>query len=393
MAVRTETTKMTRGGIVSITRIGINGFGRIGRQVFKILWEQYPGLRVSAIGVAAPAKTEVRALLLQHDSTYGAFPHQVEAHVRGDASFLTVDGQVVPIIPRVEPHRTATWADYDVDIVIDATGRCKRGPYAEEHLSEGVRKVIVSSPSRWADVTVLYGVNEQAYDPWNHDVISAGSCTTNSLAPVTMVLDEAFGLAEGFVTTVHAYTNSQSLLDSTHKDPRRARAAGCNIIPTTTGAARALDQVLPGLGRRIDAAALRVPVPSVSMIDLTARLKKPVSIDAVNDAFRRAADGPLHGILDVSDAPLVSNDYVRNPHSAIVDALSTSVVGQLVRVAAWYDNEWGYSCRVADLTAYVSRQLSSTRETATWALPEVGPQLTYASNGPLRSSILSRRQS
>lgn len=337
-------------------RIGINGFGRIGRQIFKILWEGYSEFRIAAIGVRDPTKTEVRALLLQHDSTHGRFRHAVEAQVSADANALTVDGHNIPIIPRPESDHTAHWSDYNIDIVIEATGRCKRGPCAEEHLNEGVQKVIITCPSNWADVTIIYGINQHKYAPWQHHIISAGSCTTNCLAPVSKVLDDTFGLAEGFVTTVHAYTNSQNLLDSTHKDPRRARAAGSNIIPTTTGAAKALDQVLPGLGSRIDAAALRVPVPSVSMIDLTTRLDQPATAEQVNEAFHEAASGPLQGILDISEKPLVSTDYVGNRHSAVVDALSTRAVGQLVRVAAWYDNEWGYSCRVADLLAHIVRQ-------------------------------------
>jgi len=367
---------------LSITRVGINGFGRIGLQVFKILWEHYPELQVAAIGVTDPTKTEVRAHLLEHDSTYGQFPHTVEAHVSNHANVLIVDNRDIPIIPRLDPHRTVGWADYDIDIVIDATGKCKYRQYAEEHLREGAEQVIITCPIDWADVTIVYGINHQDFDPWQHRIVSSSSCTTTSLAPVSKALDDAFGLAEAFVTTVHAYTNSQNLLDSTHKDPRRARAAGNNIIPTTTGAAKALDRVLPGLGSRIGAAALRVPVPSVSMIDLIARLEQPATAHEVNEAFRAAADGPLHGILAISDKPLVSSDYIGNEHSAIVDALSTSVAGQLVRVAAWYDNEWGYSCRVANLTAYIARQRASMWITEEGAPAMVGAELAYAFDGP-----------
>ncbi len=367
---------------MSSTRIGINGFGRIGRQVFKILWEHYPELQITAIGVTDPTKTEVRALLLQHDSTHGPFPYQVEARVNGHINALVVEGHDIPIIARVDSHRTARWSDYGVDIVIDATGCCKRGPYAQVHQREGAKKVIVTCPTQWADVTLVYGINHHEYDPRQHHVISSSSCTTTCLAPVCQVLDDAFGLVEGFVTTVHAYTNSQSLLDSTHKDPRRARAAGCNIIPTTTGAAKALERVLPGLGRRVGAAALRVPVPSVSMIDLVARVEQPATAEDINAAFREAAAGPLRGILAVSEKPLVSSDFVGNPHSAIVDALSTSVVGHLVRVAAWYDNEWGYSCRVADLTAYIARQEPATQSVDAWMPTMVRAEPALAGTAP-----------
>lgn len=366
---------------MSITRIGINGFGRIGRQVFKILWEQHPELQIAAIGVTDPTKTEIRAHLLEYDTTYGRFPHTVEGHVSNETNVLTVDNQDIPIIPRLDPHRTVGWADYGIAIVIDATGKCKYREYAEEHLREGAERVIITCPSDWADATIVYGINHQDYEPWQHRIVSSSSCTTTSLAPVSKALDDAFGLTEAFVTTVHAYTNSQSLLDSTHKDPRRARAAGNNIIPTTTGAAKALDRVLPGLGSRIGAAAIRVPVPTVSMIDLVAHLEQPATAQEVNEAFRAAANGPLRGILSISDKPLVSSDYVGDEHSAIVDALSTSVAGQLVRLVAWYDNEWGYSCRVADLTAHIARQELSSWMPEEWAPARVGAELAYALDG------------
>jgi glyceraldehyde 3-phosphate dehydrogenase len=219
-----------------------------------------------------------------------------------------------------------------------------------------VEKVIVTCPTQWADATVVYGINQQVYDPWQHHIVSASSCTTNCLAPVAKVLDDAFGVVDGFVTTVHAYTSSQTLLDSTNKDPRRARAGAYNVIPTTTGAAQELKEVLPEVGNRIAAAAVRVPVPTVSLIDLVVRLEEPATPKAVNEAFRQAADRSLRDILAVSDDPLVSSDYVGSPYSAVIDALSTSVVGELIRVIAWYDNEWGYSNRVADLTRFIARQ-------------------------------------
>ncbi len=335
-----------------MTRIAINGFGRIGRQVFKIIWDNYPELQVAAIGVTDLAKTDVRALLLEHDSIYGRFPHAVDTRITHAGGSLIVDGREVPLVPRL--NRDRRWADLGIDIVIDATGRCKRRPIGDEHLREGVQKVIVTEPTDFADVTIVYGVNQHIYDSRQHRVISASSCTTTALSPVVMLLDNCFGVGEGFATTVHAYTNSQSLVDTTHKDPRRARVAGLNIIPTTTGTTAALGKVLPGIGMRIGAAALRVPVPTVSMIDLIVRLQQPATPEQVNEAFYQAAAGPLRGILDISDKPLVSTDYIGNPHSAVIDALSTSVTGQLVHVAAWYDNEWGYSSRVADLTAHLA---------------------------------------
>lgn len=345
---------------MSVTRIAINGFGRIGRQVFKIIWDHYPELQVAAIGVTDLSKTNVQALLLQHDSTYGQFHRPVHAQMTNRTGSIVVDGRQVSVVPRRTPKRS--WADYGIDIVIDATGRWKRQPLDGEHLSEGAKKVIVTEPMDFADVTVVYGVNQDVYDPRQHHIISASSCTTTALSPIAKVLDERFGVREGFVTAIHAYTNSQNLLDASHTDPRRARAAGYNIIPTTTGTSDALDKVLPGLGVRVGAAALRVPVPTVSLVDLIVHLEEPATADQVNEAFYQAAAGPLRGILDISDKPLVSADYAGNPHSAVIDALSTAVAGQLVRVAAWYDNEWGYSSRVADLTACVA-QFSYERST------------------------------
>lgn len=353
---------------MSATRIGINGFGRIGRQVFKVLWDRHPEIEIAAIGVVDAERTEVRALLLQHDSTYGRFPHRVTALGGTGPHALAVDGNHVPIIPRLAPGRGAQWSDFGVDILIEATGRCKQRSTAEAHLGEGVKKVIMTSPSSHADVSIVYGINHHAYDSRRHHIVSASSCTTTGLAPVVTVLDEAFGLTEGFLTTIHAYTNSQSLLDSTHRDPRRARAASCNIIPTTTGAAKALNQVLPGLGSRIEATALRVPVPSVSLLDLTVRLERLAKIEDVNAAFRQAACDSLHGILAISDEPLVSTDYLGSSHSVVIDGLSTSAVGQLTHVAAWYDNEWGYSCRVADLASYIARQKPQI-----WRMEKVSP--------------------
>jgi glyceraldehyde 3-phosphate dehydrogenase len=342
------------------TKVAINGFGRIGRQVLKILLLHYPNeFEVVAIGVTDPYQTHVRAQLLKHDSIYGEFPGRVEARVEGTTNAIVVDGHEIRVCARNRFGPVPLWGAMGVDIVIDATGYLKSREHLSYHLTAGARKVIVTTPASGADVTIVYGVNHQAYDPVCHHIISAGSCTTNCLAPVAWSLNRHFGIASGLMTTVHAYTNSQRLLDKTHKDPRRARAAAVNIIPTTTGAARALGAVLPGLRGRLDGSAVRVPVPAVSLVEFVAQLERPVDAQTVNDAFREDAAGPLRGVLVVCDDPLVSSDFIGNPHSAIVDALSTMTAGQLVKVSAWYDNEWGYSARVVDLARHIAASLEA----------------------------------
>jgi glyceraldehyde 3-phosphate dehydrogenase len=334
-----------------VTRIGINGFGRIGRQSLKALIERAPDVEVVAINDLV--EPELDALLFKHDSTYGAFPGEVSY----DHHRLVVDGREIRVL-REDAIEALPWGDLGVDIVLEATGRCKRAEQARPHLANGARTVIISGPAKDADLTVVLGVNEARYDPDAHHVISNASCTTNCLAPTVKVLHEAVGVEHGLMNTIHSYTNDQRILDVAHKDPRRARAAGQNIIPTTTGAAKALGLVMPELDGRIDGFSLRVPTPTVSIVDFTAQVSRPTTVDEVNDAFRIAASGSLYGILGVSEEPLVSSDFRGDSRSAIVDAASTMVMGgTLVKVVAWYDNEWGYSCRIADLIALVAARV------------------------------------
>ncbi|MDQ3938684.1 MAG: type I glyceraldehyde-3-phosphate dehydrogenase, partial [Chloroflexota bacterium] len=323
-------------------RVGINGFGRIGRQTLKAIIERTPGVEVAAINDLVD--TEMNALLFRYDSTYGHYPGTVD-HT-DDA--LIVDGREIRVLKEKDPAQLP-WGDLGVDIVVESTGLFTDAQKARAHLEGGAKKVIISAPARNEDVTLVLGVNEEMYDPEQHHVISNASCTTNCLAPVAKVVHDEFGIVRGLMNTIHSYTNDQRVLDVAHKDPRRARSAGQNIIPTTTGAARALALVIPELKGRFDGFSLRVPTPTVSVVDFTAELDRPASAEAINDAFRSAESGRMKGILGVSDEPLVSMDYKGDSRSSIVDALSTMVIGeQLVKVVAWYDNEWGYSCRVAD---------------------------------------------
>jgi len=333
------------------TRIGINGFGRIGRQSLKALIERAPDIEVVAINDLV--EPELDALLFKHDSTYGAYPGDVSfAHDR-----LVVDGREIRVL-REAAVESLPWRDLGVDIVLEATGRCKRAEQARPHLTNGARTVIISGPAKDADLTVVLGVNDSRYDPDAHHVISNASCTTNCLAPTVKVVHEAVGVEHGLMNTIHSYTNDQRILDVAHKDPRRARAAGQNIIPTTTGAAKALGLVMPELDGRIDGFSLRVPTPTVSIVDFTAQVSRPTSVEEINAAFRSAADGPLEGILGFSEEPLVSSDFRGDSRSAIVDAASTMVMGgTLVKVVAWYDNEWGYSCRIADLIELIAARV------------------------------------
>jgi len=318
------------------TRIGINGFGRTGRLTFKAIDQRYDG------------KLTV-AHLLKWDSTYGPYPDKVEA--KGDA--MTVGGDKTAVLQASSPG-DIPWRDYDVDIVIDTTGMFTDATKAAAHLGGSVRKVLISAPAKNEDITVVIGVNEGDYDPKKHNVISNASCTTNCIAPVAKVLQQSFGIAKGLMSTIHAYTNDQQLLDKAHKDPRRARAAALSIIPTTTGAAKAVTKVIPELEGRLHGLAFRVPTATVSIVDLVAELEKDADAEAVNHALKAAAEGPMKGILEYCREPLVSIDFKANPASSIVDALSTmSVGGNMVKVLSWYDNEWGYSCRMADLTSYV----------------------------------------
>ena len=329
------------------TRIAINGFGRIGRQALRVILERYPHFEVAAVNDLGDAKTA--AHLFKHDSNYGNYPGAVS---HGEGS-LTIDGRTVKLLSERDPARLP-WKDLGVGLVIESTGFFTDGQKAKAHLDAGARRVIISAPAKNEDVTMVLGVNDDAYDPAKHKIISNASCTTNCLAPVVKVLVNELGIVRGSMTTVHSYTNDQRILDFPHEDLRRARAAALNIIPTTTGAAKALHLVVPEVKGKLDGFSLRVPTPTVSIIDLVAQTEKPTSKDALNALFRSYESGRMKGILGVSDEPLVSMDYKGDPRSSIVDALSTMVVcDNLVKVIAWYDNEWGYSNRLADLTAFV----------------------------------------
>ncbi len=336
------------------TRVGINGFGRIGRQSLKALIERTPDVEVVAVNDLV--ETSLNALLFKHDSTYGAYPGTVE-HTDDT---LVVDGREIRVFKETDPG-ALPWGDLGVDIVIESTGRFTDATKAKAHLDAGARKVIISAPAKNEDVTIVLGVNDGMYDPDRHHVISNASCTTNCLAPAAKVVHDLVGIERGLMNTIHSYTNDQRILDVAHKDPRRARAAGLNIIPTTTGAAKALALVIPDLKGRFDGFSLRVPTPTVSVVDFTADVRRETTVEELNEAFRAAAAGPMAGILGVSDEPLVSSDFRADPRSSIVDSASTMVIGgTMVKVIAWYDNEWGYSCRVADLVGFVAERLPAS---------------------------------
>jgi len=330
------------------TKVGINGFGRIGRLAFKAINQRRGGeLEVVAVNDLTDARTN--AHLLKYDSNYGAYPGKVEA--KGDS--IVVGDKEIKVLAERDPAKIP-WRDYGVDIVIESTGLFTQASKAAAHLQGGARKVIISAPAREEDISIVLGVNEGQYDPAKHHIISNGSCTTNCIAPVVKVLHQNFGIEHGLMTTVHSYTNDQKILDVFHSDLRRARSAATNIIPTTTGAARIVTVVIPELEGKLHGIAIRVPTAAVSLVDFVADLNRKVSAEEVNDAFRKAAEGELKGILEYCDEPLVSSDFKGNPASAIFDALSTMVIdNNMVKVLAWYDNEWGYSCRLADLAAYI----------------------------------------
>jgi len=339
-------------------RVGINGFGRIGRQSLKAILERAPDVEVVAVNDLV--ETSLNALLFKHDSTYGAYPGTVD-HT-DDA--LIIDGREIKVLKEKDPA-TLPWGDLGVEIVLESTGIFTDAEKASAHLAAGARKVIISAPAKGEDITIVLGVNEDKYDPEKHNVISNASCTTNCLAPAAKVVHDSFGIERGLMNTIHSYTNDQRILDVAHKDPRRARAAGQNIIPTTTGAAKALALVIPDLKGKFDGFSLRVPTPTVSVVDFTADVAKSTSADEVNEAFRAAAAGPMKGILGVSDEPLVSSDFRGDSRSSIIDAENTMVLGgTMVKVIAWYDNEWGYSCRCADLLALVASKLPTRAGTA-----------------------------
>jgi glyceraldehyde 3-phosphate dehydrogenase len=330
------------------TRVGINGFGRIGRLVFRAAAEK-KSLEIVGINDLTDAAT--LAHLLKYDSIHGRYPGQVEAA----ANAIVVDGRRIPVSAERDPA-ALPWKKLGAGLVIESTGHFTDRAGASKHLEAGAERVIISAPAKDPDVTIVLGVNDADYQPDRHRVVSNASCTTNCLAPIAKVLDDSFGLESGWMTTIHAYTNDQVTLDFPHKDLRRARAAGVSMIPTSTGAARAIGEVLPRLKGRLDGYAMRVPVSDVSVVDLSVKLRKSTDAEAINAAMRAAADGPLKGILQYCDEPLVSVDFLGNPHSSILDAQSTKVMdGNFAKVLAWYDNEWGYSNRVVDLALRMGR--------------------------------------
>lgn len=328
-------------------RIGINGFGRIGRNVFRAVFH-HPELEVVAVNDLADAHT--LAHLLKYDSVHGRFDAEVSVTENG----FSIDGKEIKVFAERDPAALG-WGEVGAEVVIESTGLFTNREDAAKHLNAGAKKVIVSAPAKNEDVTIVLGVNEEKYDPQNHHVISNASCTTNCLAPLAKVLHDHFGIRRGLMTTVHAFTNDQQILDLPHKDLRRARAASESIIPTTTGAAKAVALVLPELKGKLNGFAMRVPVKNVSVVDLVAELDQKVTVEEVNHVFREAANGKLKGILNYSEEPLVSIDYNGDPHSSTVDALSTMLLeGNMVKVVSWYDNEWGYSNRIVDLTEYIA---------------------------------------
>jgi glyceraldehyde 3-phosphate dehydrogenase len=336
------------------TRVGINGFGRIGRQALKGMLERHAD-EIEVVGVNDLLDTKTNAHLFKYDSNYGVFPGTVEAH---DNS-IVIDGHEIKVSAEREPGKVP-WKAWGADVVVESTGFFTDATQARAHLDAGAKKVIISAPARNEDITIVLGVNEDRYDPEKHHVISNASCTTNGLAPVAKVLNDRWGIDKGILTTVHAYTNSQRLLDLATKDLRDARAAAVNIVPAATGAARAVGLVIPELQGRFTGMAFRVPVSTVSVIDFTAVLNATVTVDEINATMRELADGAMKGILAYTEEPLVSIDLKGNTNSSIFSALETLVIGgNLVKVVSWYDNEWGYACRIGDLTARVGATLGA----------------------------------
>ena len=333
-------------------RVAINGFGRIGRNVLRasLCHSQYRK-KFEIIAVNDLGNTKTLAHLLKYDSIYGKYPGNIEAKNDG----IKVDENIIKFLSQVNPSKLP-WSNLDIDVVVESTGLFRTREGASQHLEAGAKKVIISAPAKDPDITVVLGVNEHLFDAHKHNIISNASCTTNSLAPPVKVLNDTFGIEQGFMTTIHSYTGDQRILDFPHKDLRRARAAAVSIIPTTTGAAKAVALVIPELKGRIDGMAVRVPTPDGSLTDFTCILKKDVTKEEVNNALRNAAEGSFKGIMQYTEEPIVSVDVVGNPHSAIIDGLSTKVngdSGNFLKILSWYDNEWGYSCRIVDLINYI----------------------------------------
>ena len=330
------------------TKIGINGFGRIGRNVFKAIMKYHKSLEVVAINDHSGAET--KAHLLKYDSIYGIY----EKDISYDDKNLIVDGKKIKWSSYSNPNEI-DWKSSGVDIVIESSGRFRSATDTIGHINGGAKKVIISSPAKNDDITMVLGVNESEYDKNNHQIISNASCTTNCVAPMVKVLNDNFGFESGFMSTIHSTTNDQSILDRGHKDLRRARAAGMNIIPTTTGAAKSVGEIIPELKGKINGLAFRVPTLYVSSVDLVCNLKSKVTKNDINEAFKDASNSNLKNILEITDEPLVSVDFKQNPASCIIDSLSTEVISEnLVKVIGWYDNEWGYSCRTADMVEFIT---------------------------------------
>lgn len=332
-------------------KVGINGFGRIGRNAFKVIEEKYAN-EIEVVGINDLTDSKTLAHLLKYDSCFGKFDGEVSY---GEDN-IVVNGKSIKIFKEKDPT-AIPWKEFGAEIILECTGRFTKKADAEKHLQAGAKKVIISAPATDEDITIVMGVNEEKYDPAKHNIISNASCTTNCLAPFAKVLDENFGIKKGLMTTVHSYTNDQVILDAPHSDLRRARAAALSIIPTKTGAAKAVALVLPQLEGKFNGFALRVPTPTGSIVDMVVETEKPVTKDSVNAALKAASEGQLKGILGYSEEPLVSTDYIGDDRSSIIDALSTMVMGDnMVKVVSWYDNEWGYSNRIVDLAAYVGRK-------------------------------------
>jgi len=339
-----------------MARVAINGFGRIGRQVFKAILERYPD-ELEIVAVNDLTDNQTLAHLLRYDSTYGAFDAEVEATEELFTVTMGEERMEIRALAEKDPTKLP-WGDLNVDIVIESTGRFTDAEKARAHLQAGCKKVIITAPAKGEDITICLGVNDDQYNPEMHHIVSNASCTTNCLAPVAKVLQDRFGIRRGLMTTVHSYTMDQNLQDNIHKDLRRARAAAQNIIPTTTGAAKAVALVIPELKGKFDGYALRVPTPTVSIVDFVVELERGTTVEEVNAAFHEAADGDMEGILGVSDEPLVSSDYIGTEFSSVIDAELTMAMGDnFFKVVSWYDNEWGYSCRVADLAALMGEDM------------------------------------
>jgi glyceraldehyde 3-phosphate dehydrogenase len=331
-------------------RIGINGFGRIGRLFLKAVLERHPDLEIVAVNDLADPK--MNAHLFKHDSNYGNYKGEVSA----TADAIVIDGRTVKVLQDRDPAKLP-WKALGVDIVVESTGFFTDATKAKAHIDAGAKYVIISAPAKNEDKTIVLGVNEEEFDPEKHHIISNASCTTNGLAPVAKVLNDEFGIEKGFLTTIHSYTNSQKVLDVTSDDPRDARSAAENIVPHDTGAARAVALVIPELKGKFTGMAFRVPTPTVSVVDFVATLKRDVTKDEVNAAFKRASEGDLKGIMAYTEEPLVSSDLKGDEHSTIVSGIDTIALGNMVKVISWYDNEWGYACRLADITAFVASKM------------------------------------